>query len=94
MTARVALPQEISLDTSGEAPVLRLKQPSWKVLTLPPSEATTWVLPNTPMSESLDLARNGLVLTEGIDYTLTGDTITLTGSPHAPTDTWRVKYQV
>lgn len=55
---------------------------------------TTFTLANTPLGSSMLLFLNGLYMTPGFDYTLTGSTITFTASVPQPGDSLIASYRV
>lgn len=61
----------------------------------PPTDGTTTVftLANTPIPGSLLLFWNGLLQSQGVDYTLTGSTITMLQAPEADGAIFRAYYQ-
>lgn len=63
----------VALDTSGPTPVLRAVMPIIRVRSLrwkPSGMEGAWTLPERPAAGTLQLYRNGLLLTEGDDYTI------------------------
>jgi hypothetical protein len=77
--------QDLVLDTSGPVPVLRasvaiasrMRRQTWK----PVAIESTFTLQDPPAGESLHVWRNGLLLSEGEDYTIDGPGTRITLKP-------------
>ncbi len=68
--------------------------PSWvQRVELVTSMTADWVLLKPVVPFSLDVIRNGLTLSPGVDFNLTGNTVSFVGSVPAPGERVRFKYQ-
>lgn len=81
----------VSLDTTGPRPVIRATAPvpvsKFGVVLTPASPGSglqlTWTLPEAPNPTTLRVHRNGVRMTAGVDYTLSGAQITFTADQGA-----------
>lgn len=88
----------MSIDTSGPVPVLRLlfqQQPTAVDVTVKPTaELAEYTLPAVPAAGSLDIYRNGLLLTAGEDYTQAAAVVSfLAGARPGAGDIVRLRYK-